>query len=93
MKPQVYFGIAIRIIILVAIGMLITYVNPHLREFFGDTLRDRAEHMDFGIDPMYDWNARHYWYFWGMFMLFILSLINCIIGISKLVTKHYPGIF
>lgn len=94
MKTQVYFGIAIRIIILFTIGSLMTFVPDHLRAFFGDTVHvcDTGWHSHgfFGIDKSYEWGARHYWYFWMMVLLFLLSLVNVIVGIIKLVNKHYP---
>lgn len=90
MKHQVYFGIALRIVALFVIGMLMTFVTPELREFFGDVYCESCG--AFNIDSEYEWGARHYWYAWMMFFLFILSLINVIISIRNLILKHYPDI-
>lgn len=87
MKPQVYFGIAIRIIILCAIGMMFTFIPDHLRSFFGDTLREEPEWS--GPDRYYDWGVRHYWYAWMVFILFVLSAVNVIVSILSLLKKHY----
>lgn len=103
MKYQVYFGIAIRIIILFSIGMLWTFINPALRDFFDDhqcksiaineyTKRPyfNCENSAFSVDEGWIWGARHYWYWWMMFLLFCLSLINIVLGIIRVVDKHYP---
>ena len=76
MKIQVYLHIAIRLIILVAIGMMLSFVPDMLRVFFGDTVRKEPSFM--GIDIYWDWGAIHYWYFWGVILLFsIRNEITC----------------
>ena len=82
MPYKLYFGIAIRIIILVVIGMIGTYIPDQLRGFFGDV---PCTGNCVGPDKQWIWGARHYWYFWGMFLLFMLSLVSAVIGIFKLV--------
>lgn len=92
MKTNVYLGIAFRVIILFSIGMLMAYVKPQLHAFLGDTVHicksDHCHHADF-IDDGYDWGAMHFWFFWMCIFLFILSLINCIFSIRKIVIKNY----
>jgi len=92
MKHQVYFGIAIRIIILFSIGMIGTFVSelPGMRDFFGDT-NSHGGHPNI-FDSDIDWGARHHWYFWMMFALFILSFINVFVGCIKTIDKHYPNL-
>ena len=97
MKTQVYFGIAIRIILLFSVAMIGTYLPEILRDFFGDTpcvpdANGRGCRNGFGVYD-YDWGVRHYWYWWGMFLLFILSLVNCVLSIIGLLDKHYPNAF
>ncbi len=97
MKTQVYLGIVVRIIILILIGMFSTYLPDNLRDFFGDTpcLPD-AEGNTYhcgGIDTQYLWGSRHYWYFWGMLILFLVSIINMIWSIINLIEKHYAEEF
>lgn len=87
MKHQVYFGIAIRIVVLCVIGMMCTYITPQLRTFFDDKPCDQGFYL---LEPDWCWGARHHWYFWMMLSLFILSLINVIVAIENLVKKHYP---
>ncbi len=88
MKNQVYFGIAIRIIVLFSLSMLFTYISEHLRDFFGDIhQRDRSGCI---ADENWIWGSRHYWFFWMMFLLFILSAINFVLATISLVEKHYP---
>ena len=91
MKKEVYFGIAIRIIILFSVAILMTYVPEHLHGFFGDTIdpTDVRGRPGF-IHDGWDWGSRHYWFWWMMCLLFILSLINVIAGSISLLIKHYP---
>jgi hypothetical protein len=91
MNQKVYFGIAIRLIMLCSIGMLFTFINPQLHTFFGDTILKEGEWDGVFVRDGYNWGARHYWYYWTLFSLFILSLINFIIQVYKLITKHYPN--
>ena len=88
MKNEVYFGIAIRIIVICVLGMLWTYVPDELRDFFGDQLS--SERTGFGVDRGYKWGARHYWYAWMMFLLFVLSVISAVMQCAKLIEKHHP---
>lgn len=90
MKTIVYLHIAIRIIVLVAIGMMLTYIPEHLRTFFGDTTPSKNT-LFIGMDPSWDWGIRHYWYWWGIFLLFILTLINFIWSVANICNKHYPN--
>lgn len=86
MKHPVYFGIAARVVLLFAVGMLLTYIPEHLRDFFGDT---PCTKNCYNVDADWDWGARHYWYFWMNVVLFFLSFINLIISAASLVKKHY----
>ena len=88
MKNEVYFGIAIRIIVIFLIGMLWTFVPDQLRDFFGDTLC--IDKKCYGLDSLWNWGARHYWYWWMMFLLFMLSVFSAIMQIVSLIEKHYP---
>ncbi len=103
MKHQVYFGITIRIILLFGVAMLATFIPEHLREFFADEDCTNNVYYMYGkkfigcqgaevINDGYDWGVRHYWYFWGMLLLFLLSLANVVVSIVNLVNKHYPDI-
>ena len=89
MNTEVYLGIAIRIIVLCALGMIGTYIPEHLRDFFGDKLLGPEVTFKTSPDEDWEWGARHIWYFWGMTLLFVLSLINVVVGCIKLINKHY----
>ncbi len=91
MKYQVYFAIAIRIIVLFGIGFMWTFITPAISKVFGDSpcLSKNGCGFDGGI---ISWGTAHYWYWWCMFLLFILSLVNVIVGIVKAVNKHYPNL-
>ena len=88
MKNEVYFGIALRIVVIFVVGMMWTYVPGELRDFFGDQLS--SERTGFGVDRGYKWGARHYWYAWMMFLLFVLSVISAVMQCAKLIGKHHP---
>lgn len=99
MKTNVYLGIALRIIILFTVGSLMTFLPEILRPFFGDTKFIPEVHgmwtkTEIGsIDTAWNWGARHYWYFWMMVILFLLSAANTIISIANLLIKNYPETF
>jgi hypothetical protein len=86
MKHQLYFGIALRIVALFSVAMLATYLPDYLRAFFGDAPCIKCGE----VDSSYSWGARHYWFAWMMFFLFILSTINVIVSVFNLVNKYYP---
>ena len=90
MKYQVYFGIALRIICLFGVGFLMTYVNPAIADFLGDHPCTKPSGCggEFGNRSI-EWTASHYWYSWCLAFLFILSLVNVVIGSIKLIGKHY----
>ncbi len=90
MKFPVYINIAIRIVILAVLGMILTYIPDHLRPFFGDTPAAKVNIFS-SIDNNWDWGIRHYWYFWAVIALFILSAINFIMSIKTIVDKYYPS--
>jgi len=80
MKTNVYLGIILRIVALFTIAIAGTYIPEFLpKNFFGD-------YVDRGYQ---EWGIRHYWYFWMMVILCLLSMINCIASIVSLIKKHY----
>lgn len=93
MKHNVYFGIALRIILLFSIGILMTYVTPFLHTPFGDMPypEDSYEYryLNDAIDPYWNWSATHYWFNAMCIALFMLSVVNCIVFIVKLVRANY----
>ena len=88
MKMKVYFGIAIRIVMLFSMGMLVSLASPMLHDFFGDVKLKKVVHGAF-INDGYDWSASHYWFFWMCVVLFLLSVINVIVSIVRLLRKNY----
>lgn len=85
MKTNVFMAIAIRVIILFAIAIVATFIPEQLREFFGDV----SMNTESSIDPNWAWGARHYWYAWMCVFLFILAMVNVIIGMVNVVKKNY----
>lgn len=84
MKTNVFLGIALRIIILFITGMAVTYVNPYLSKFLGDYyIKDYLDNWKL------EWSNLHYWYQAMMIALFLLSLINVVASIVRLVKRNY----
>jgi hypothetical protein len=91
MKPKVFLTIAINIITVFTCGMLMTFVTESLRDFFGDTPCNHLYPHSTSMDIEWDWGSRHYFYFWMMVFLFILSIINAVVSIRNILKKHYPN--
>jgi hypothetical protein len=90
MKHQVYFGIALRIIILFSVAMAMTYVPDQLRGFFGDTPYPHGNYNQRDmVDEYWEWGVRHYWYNVMIISLFVLSAVNVVVMIRNLIVKHY----
>ncbi len=89
MKQRLYYEIAARIVLLFLIAMLSTYIPeiPQLKLFFGDSFIPNGEHTY----EHTEWGVRHYWFFWIMMFLFILSLINTVASVYNLVRKYHPN--
>lgn len=85
MNLKLYFTIALRIILLMSFGFLISYITPNLRTVFDDKLSATPS----GMDANYDWGVRHYWYFTAMVLLFILSCIDFICAVVNGIKKYY----
>lgn len=88
MKHGLYFGITTRLIFLFVLAMFATFIPEHLREFFGD--KYNSGYCNDNLDPCYVWGARHFWYWFLMFFLFVLSAINLIMHIDRLIDHYYP---
>jgi len=96
MRTKVYLSIAFRVLMLFSIGFAMSYMKPYLHDFLCDTVHVcESQYCGHGvfIDDGYDWGAPHFWYFWCMFFLFILSAINCFVSIRKILIKEYPNTF
>jgi hypothetical protein len=70
------------------LGMAATFIPEHLREFFGDV--NIQQKTEFGMDQNWVWGARHYWFYWMTVALFLLSLVDVIVGITNKVLTYYP---
>ena len=100
MNTKLYLYIAFRILILCIVSMAISFVPEQLRDFFGDTPFEPRYSNYLGetitktgaLDKHWNWGSRHYMYWWTMFLLFILSLIDSIISIRRLAIKYYPNL-
>ena len=88
MKHNVFFGIAIRIIILFSIFLFGSFIPENLREFFGDTINITTKYGT-PTDEYWHWGTRHYWYAIMVICLFLLSIANLIIYIIHILRKNY----
>ena len=87
MKTSIYLRITISIIVLCVIGMIWTYLPELLRDFFSDT---KCLTNCYGlIEPQWIWGARHYWFWWMNFLLFLTTLCSTIMHIVRHVQKEY----
>lgn len=87
MSIRLYFRILIRIICPFILAMAFSFATPHLREFFGDVPQEVTA-ID-SVDAAWNWGARHYWYFWMMVSVMLLSFINVIVSVRRLVLKYH----
>lgn len=95
MKTSLYLYIILRIVVLFSLAMASTFLPDYFRGFFGDTkvVPNHNGYVYGGmIDPDWNWGSRHYWFFWMMVLLFLLSLVDAIISIRNVVLRHYPNI-
>lgn len=100
MKTKMFFTIAIRLILLFTSAMILTFLTDSIRDFLGDKLHvcsadcataySKCENSSDMFDKTYDWGIRHYWYFWMLVCLFVLSAIDLGLHINNLITKNYP---
>lgn len=67
--------IAFRIVLLFSIAMAYSFLPEKLQWFFGDKGND--------------WGVRHYWFNWMTVFLFLLSAIDFICHVIKIITKNY----
>lgn len=88
MKTELYLNIAIRIIGLFATGFFMSFLTPKMHAFFGDKPSFTCREC---IDSGWEWSGSHYWFFWCMVFLFILSLINFIVWLVRAINKSYPS--
>lgn len=72
--------LAIWIILIFGMGIGMTFVNDAIQEtgFFGDTLCTSKFGACGMVDTNHEWGTRHYWYFWGCLLLFLLTVARCI---------------
>jgi hypothetical protein len=86
MRPHSYLRIAFHIVLLFGLPMVATFLSEWLTAvgFFGDApchIEGLHNHMGGPCDGL-SWGARHYWYVWGCFFLWILGLIRVVVTIA-----------
>lgn len=79
---KVFTTITISILVLSLIGIFGTYLSDYLIEinWFGDSKPYKTS-----CGNRVDWGARHYWYNWGVSLLFITSLARAIAKIVNII--------
>ncbi len=77
---KVFNLITFYILLITSMGMLGTYLSEYLIEinWFGDIDTGRI-YVESGKRVII-WGPRHYWYNWGMFVLFVCTVIRSIVS-------------
>jgi len=80
---RIFNVISINILILFAIGFLGTYLSEVLSEsgMFGDFENSYGR---------IEWGARHCWYFWSIFLLFVANVGRAVARVVVVVKEEYP---
>ena len=78
---RVFNVITVNILIMFSIGFIGTYLSDYFIEqnLFGDS---GAAH----------WGARHYWYNWGVFFLFLSNFIRAIFKVINVVNEEFSNL-
>ncbi len=79
MKTNVFLAIGIRIIILFLVAIFSTYIPIYLNNTIPSFLGDINGEC----------GVRHCWFNIMMILLFLLSLVNVIVGTIKTIRKNY----
>lgn len=79
---RIFTTISISLIALLAIGFAGTFVSDYLVSvnWFDDYSNMESRYGGRSREYFY-WGARHYWYNWGVFFLFITSLARCVVKV------------
>lgn len=82
---KVFNTITISLVVLIGIGMCGTFLSDYLISinWFGD-YSDNTRGMDGRFNH---WGARHYWYNWGVFFLFVTALARCIVKVVDILEE------
>jgi hypothetical protein len=71
--------LSLQVVIMVAVGMVGTFVVEYLTKtnWFGDRFYLDGKGIGFaGEWTDVVWGARHYWFVWGVFMLFVIQIFR-----------------
>lgn len=85
---RVFNTISISILVLALIGVSGTYLSDCLNEigWFGDKITEH-KHTYFSGSSYIEWGARHYWYYWGVFLLFCTALGRAIANVVMIIEE------
>ena len=81
---KIFNTITISIVVLVGIGLLGTFFSDYLIsiKWFGDYSKITNYYDSEKTYIKHCWGARHYWYNWGVFLLFITATIRAVSKIA-----------
>ena len=87
MINKLFNTITVTILILLSIGIAGTFLSDYLTsiEWFGDY---EKEHKFWHSNNTYiedHWGARHYWYNWGCFFLFLTALCRGVVKVVNII--------
>tara|TARA_B100000809_G_scaffold232426_1_gene248316 strand:+ start:356 stop:625 length:270 start_codon:yes stop_codon:yes gene_type:complete len=83
---KVFNTVTISLIILIGIGLMGTFLSDYLVsiDWFGDTSRTGKFWGSKEAYTIHEWGARHYWYNWGVFFLFITALLRAVFKVASI---------
>lgn len=85
---KIFNAITLCILFLILIGIAGTYLSDYLIDinWFGDSIE--TEYFLGRSHEREVWGARHYWYNWGVFILFLATFIRLAFYIYLLIDKN-----
>jgi hypothetical protein len=80
---RIFNVISVNLLILFSIGFFGTYVSDILEAngMFGDFKNSHGR---------LEWGARHCWYFWGVFSLFLANFGRAVARVVMVIVEEYP---
>lgn len=78
-----WMRLSIRVILLFATAMLVSFPPEYLREFFGDRAYSSQEFHHGMIDDKYEWGFRHSLYFLMCIILFVVQVVRIFAWTAK----------
>lgn len=90
-KTSNWTKLSMRVVLLFAVTMILTYLPDHLRVMFGDRPNTYNAYSYGGgrwdgthfLDEQWIWGWRHYLYFWMCMVLFVIQAVRIGVWINN----------